>query len=294
MKNFAIISSYKDSETICQMLIRKWNILEEIMSALKIPYQATIVMQKEDYKLSDFNACWILMRSKLNKLKNIPNSTKLAEYVLDGLAERRNQLLENRSMVTALALDPRFCGELSDCQKEIARQTLAECWSHLETENGNNSIELNKSIDDDITVENTTILSKYLGNKGGGNNNRNDINIVQLLNDFIQQDHQFENQTILDFWNSQKSHHPELYQLAEIIFSISPTQVTVERSFSTLSYVFNSRRNQLSEESLETILLIALNKELFETVNQQDIKALNSHLMENTVSKESLMDSRYA
>lgn len=81
--------------------------------------------------------------------------------------------------------------------------------------------------------------------------------------------------TILDFWNEKRNEYPELYELAEIVLAISPTQAMVERSFSTLNYVFNDLRNQLSSELLEDILCTALNEDLFDAVNKEDLNELH-------------------
>lgn len=141
-------------------------------------------------------------------------------------------------MAAAVALDPRFCTEMNSQQKMISIKTLKNLYQHSKTMKTNNEEKAEES-DEDITIENTTILNKYC--------NRNivqSVSIEQLINDFIQKSHDLTNGTILDFWNSKKDEYPELYELAVVILAISPTQVTVERSFSVLSYVFNALRNQ--------------------------------------------------
>lgn len=85
----------------------------------------------------------------------------------------------------------------------------------------------------------------------------------------------FTEKTVLDYWNARKDECKELYKLAEVILSISPTQVIVERSFSTLSYVFNSLRNRLSPKNLDDILIISLNENLFREINDNDLNELN-------------------
>lgn len=59
-----------------------------------------------------------------------------------------------------------------------------------------------------------------------------------------------------------------------IIHAIAPTQITVERNFSVIAYVFNARRSNLSQKLLEDILMIVLNGDLFEIVNQESIDIL--------------------
>lgn len=59
-----------------------------------------------------------------------------------------------------------------------------------------------------------------------------------------------------------------------VIFAISPTQAIVERSFSTMGYVFNERRSMLSKQMLEDILIIGLNSDLFYKNNVDELKSL--------------------
>lgn len=260
------------SEEICEMILIKWDHIEEIVRILKIPYQATIVMQKEDYTLSDFYTCWLLMNRKLTKICAMQNKTTLAQNLLNRLSEREGQFLQNPAMTCAIALDPRFCKTLSAVQKATATENLSNLWKRIHNEieeEGNDSIDLNLS-DADITVANTTLLTQFFEKPS----NPSSINISALINKFAETKHHMENMTILAFWEANKNAFPELHKLSEIIYSISPTQAVVERAFSTLSYVFNARRSRLSEKTLESLLLISLNKELFNSVNDIDREAL--------------------
>lgn len=250
------------------MLLRKWDMVAEIVRILYIPYQATILMQKESYTLTDFYGCWRLMLVKLEKISHMENNTALAQNLLAKMAQREHQFFANPAIVCALALDPRFCGSLTAQQENTAQSELAKLWRRLK--NYNAAASFVESDDDmDKTIEDTTLLMKLLGRA-----TQPTIDLPSIITAFIRTNHNFE--PVLNFWNTNKSKYPELYQLAEIIFAISPTQAVVERSFSTLSYVFNSRRNQLSEKTLENILLATLNKDLFHAVNEDDRNEINS------------------
>lgn len=71
---------------------------------------------------------------------------------------------------------------------------------------------------------------------------------------------------VWEFWKSRKSSHPELYQVASLIFSVPSNQVSVERAFSALRLVLADQRTSLGEEMLEIILLLKLNIQLFNEV----------------------------
>lgn len=77
--------------------------------------------------------------------------------------------------------------------------------------------------------------------------------------------------SVLQYWHSVKEDHPELHKLASVIFSVPPTEVQIERDFSSLKFVFSDRRCSISSERLEEIMLIHLNKDLFELVNHEEI-----------------------
>lgn len=77
---------------------------------------------------------------------------------------------------------------------------------------------------------------------------------------------------ILNYWESRKSADPIIYQLACIVNTIAPTQVTVERAFSILGIVYNSRRTSLEPGLLEHLLIINLNKEMVPSINNRDLK----------------------
>lgn len=54
LKCSAVVTSFKDEVKICQLILHKWNVIIEIVETLKCLYKATIAMQKENYKLSEF------------------------------------------------------------------------------------------------------------------------------------------------------------------------------------------------------------------------------------------------
>lgn len=181
-------------------------------------------------------------------------------------------------------MDPRFCNELDDSQKNIAIPNLINLWERLLHQDTPSveSITLNDtedSSDEYITMANTTILSNFIKRKEGRvSADMRPFDIRRAITSFMVEDHQIPEGTILDFWIINKDKYPELYILAETILTITPTQAVVERSFSALSYVFNSRRNSLSEQMIDDILLISLNKDLFYTIREKDLSSLSDNV----------------
>lgn len=56
---------------------------------------------------------------------------------------------------------------------------------------------------------------------------------------------------------------PELNELANVVYAASSTEVSVERNFSALTFIFNRYRCNLTDEHLNDILFIRLNKHIF-------------------------------
>ena len=76
-----------------------------------------------------------------------------------------------------------------------------------------------------------------------------------------------KNADILVFWEKKKFQYPELYQVAQVLLGVPATQVSVERAFSCLNFVFSERRHNLKDSILEAILLIRLNLFMFKSVS---------------------------
>lgn len=81
-------------------------------------------------------------------------------------------------------------------------------------------------------------------------------------------------ESIFQYWHSRKNQHQKLYELAKCIFAIPPTEVDIERDFSKLNFIFTERRRNLSQEYLEAILRIHLNKDLFFVIKDEELSEL--------------------
>lgn len=65
------------------------------------------------------------------------------------------------------------------------------------------------------------------------------------------------------YWAKKKDEMKELYELSTILNAVPVTQVTVERAFSSLAFILTALRNSMAADTLENILIIRLNKEIF-------------------------------
>lgn len=74
------------------------------------------------------------------------------------------------------------------------------------------------------------------------------------------------NFNVFEYWTQRKSTHPELYAVAMVLLAVPSTQVSVERAFSALSLVLSDHRTTLGEEVLADILIIKLNREVYDVI----------------------------
>lgn len=85
-------------------------------------------------------------------------------------------------------------------------------------------------------------------------------------------------ESVLQFWARDDEAYDELRDVAAAIYAIPPTETHVERDFSALKFIFSDRRSRLSDETLENILCIYLNKEMYLSVNEKQIRKLEESL----------------
>lgn len=95
---------------------------------------------------------------------------------------------------------------------------------------------------------------------------------IEIKVDLFQPDPMPASASALAYWESIKEDNFELYQIAMAIFSVPPTEVQIERDFSSLGWVFSERRTRLRHDLLEDIMIIYLNKELYEIVSLNHLK----------------------
>lgn len=88
--------------------------------------------------------------------------------------------------------------------------------------------------------------------------------------------------SIINLWEEQKRHFPEIYEVANILFSIPPSQAAIERSFSQWGFVFTCRRCNLGSKLLEDILIIKLNKELAYRIFENDLAKTKTNFESKT------------
>lgn len=62
----------------------------------------------------------------------------------------------------------------------------------------------------------------------------------------------------LDFWAKSAAISSKLFKIAQKTFCVSPTSVPAESLFSTLSYIFDDRRQNLAPSCLDALIKVSL------------------------------------
>lgn len=273
-----------EGEILFQILISQGPKLIEIKDILKIAADATVMIQNENFTLSDFFCIWMRMEVRLERLrKNVIQCTNFANIFKQKLDERKRSVLKHPTMLSAIYLDPRLQEELNDNEICIAKTTLANLHQRVIDLESNY---VTNTGDEGGGKQNTS-LEEYFAEKrqqkATENNACERSKFMQLLDSFrfsvnVADTRIVNENSIIYFWEMRKTSNKKLYDVARVIYGIPPSQATIERSFSTLSFVFNEKRGRLAQQTLENILLIKLNKDIAASVNENDMKKLKTNL----------------
>lgn len=230
-----------------------------------------MAIQNPSHTLSDFYCCWIRIQIRLERMKSDPGQvTDLCSSLLDDLRKRKCGLLKHPAMLCAIFLDPRVHREFelqaeNETEFKIAKITLGKLNERIFNlkEDAAPQTDANDSLEQYYN-ENTQLESA----------DERRTQFMESLDHFhrsLQYMKMDKEQSIFDFWKNKKLLFPALYEVACVINAIPPSQATVERSFSTLRFIFGELRTSIDQEKLENILMIKLNSDLALSINENDI-----------------------
>lgn len=285
----AIAHLAKEKNNLCRLMLQKWAVLTEIARVLNVIHTITLALQKNDVNLSDFFGFWQMLELRLSTYANKPNQqTNLAQSLLDAMSARKHVLFDNPAMLVAIYLDPRYRHHIETNPEKVrlAKMTLANLWERIQmikndaeqTLTNTEPINVSSDTSNDDLEYLCAQLDKHYEQQGitsiNSDKTETSINQSELdktgimlkLDEFNPTSCGFRlksNQNVVEYWMQQQQNHPEIFELASIIFSINPTEVPIERDFSRLRHIFGENRCSLSSNRLSDILMIHLNKDLF-------------------------------
>lgn len=244
----------------------EWKEVEILLSILEPFDKYTKRLQAEWCTLSDLYGFWLSLQLKMDQ-----NGNSLAVRIREVMEEYKSSLFDNPITIAAIFLDPRYQRGLTENEKTNAKHFLKCLHNKIEQveainldQNLDENEEANTSFD---AAEVEAHLNLICSEHDNQNLNTNETDIEIKINDFVGtrcsgQMH------VSEFWDKNKTKMPELFKLASTIYSVSPTQTTVERAFSALAIVLSARRTRIADDNLENILLIRLNLNVYNHILQ--------------------------
>lgn len=211
-----------------------------------------MALQRNEYTLSDFFGDWIRMKHNLQKIHH-----PMADSVRQCLIDREDRLLNHKLMISTVYLDPRYNFLLSEAEKETAVAQLTVLWARLNLLNPEQS-----NVPHEVNENDTFAIYLREASKRNESEPSTSSSIVQKIKSFLVRPSIDYKTDIIKYWKSIKAEEPELFQLITLLFSVPATQASVERSFSSLTYIFNNYRARLNPDILTKVLILRLNFDL--------------------------------
>lgn len=245
-----------------------WLRIEELVAVLEFPCLATKAMERRQFCYTDLYLWSKRISLKLDEIIADAPIFEFAATLKANLMEREKSLFKTPIFMAAKYLDPRFKLQLTQTETTIAIETLHELnkqikWKPLASPApglnnidrqieaqllGNIQVQQN---DAQLRVELTLAMANY-----------NAVRVTDINRDAI------------SFWRENKQIYPQLYELAKVVFSIASSISETERTFSAFSYIYNARRMNLLPRNVTSILMVRLNKDLFEQIKDTKINAI--------------------
>ncbi|RVE42487.1 hypothetical protein evm_012859 [Chilo suppressalis] len=239
-----------------------WDALHDLINALKPAKVLTKLLQEEQLTLGDFYYHWSRCYLETSHVQ-VP----LAQLICSHMKIRQMQLMHNSTFVGALYLDPRFQVVLSAEEELLAIRHLNETWLQIlkveadimqtESDNQDTFQAVPVVVDEMESILSQTEQLKRCSQREHYIQTR--ANIRAILENFSAHPRLPSKQNIIQFWKSKELSEPQLYRLANTVIATPATQVTVERFFSSLKFILNDLRYNLSNNIVEDILIIRNN-----------------------------------
>lgn len=244
-----------------------WTEVDRLLSILKYFAVVTEKLQSQNITLSDFFGLWLNIDIKIKRLASTDN---FAASLQSQMEFRKKDLIENPTMFAAVYMDPRYQVLLKEEQKQTAIEYLLKLYGRIQAIKHDENITRHEDVDTSLSFNEVDELIAQARCSHPNQNIENHINtppidIKSILSDY--NDSEPTKTSIFDYWEKNKTIHRELYEIANVIFAVPPTQTSVERAFSALALILSPLRTRLSEKTLENILLIRLNKPVYKEIN---------------------------
>lgn len=192
----------------------EWEVVEEVVSMLEIPFYATKMLQTTEYTLSDFHVEWLLLMNGIDKRASTLSAVEndFPNQLLNSLRKYSSQLLTNPMYAAAIFLDPRFTKTLNITTRTLAISKMMRIWERI-----NQSKEAQHQIpatDKEETFCRFDELEKLLAAAEAVNPNAftsNEDGIHHILEKFANLPREKPSTNVLQYWEKNKEENPELF-----------------------------------------------------------------------------------
>ena len=258
LKNF--ISELLPSCPELNLSLETWQTVDHLIEVL-LPAKILIkTLQYESLTLSDFYAGWVKCTLETMKLAD---KNPFADTLVRAMRNREDKIMHSNILVAALFLDPRYQLLLSRPDRCRAMRHLSFVHDYIaKLEPAPITPSLLPSLEPtQPQTRQSDPLKELLQLRQTALDKGTEFDVDDFILTFNNTPRETfkDGYSIFDFWEHNKMNHPQLYELAKIVYATPATQVSVERSFSVLSNIFSKNRCSISEDMLHSQMIIALN-----------------------------------
>ncbi|XP_062537788.1 uncharacterized protein LOC134206110 [Armigeres subalbatus] len=255
-------------------LTEQWPFIQDYQHAFKPLYICTKTMQEAHVTLPDLYKQWLMALSEVRKLSN----NQFAASLHESLTKRLTNLRNSQAFKMALYLDPRFnfCGSklFTAGEKAEIQEYIISLYERIRRLRPPTSTDNTTSLNVSSTSESTSdsyggfddVMTELFGGSLISNEGSSTSRFMKQLKALEAEERQGHNYDVWNHWLARKHTHPELYAVAMVVLAAPSSQASVERSFSALGLILTDSRTGLGEETLSNILMIKLNRDLFQKI----------------------------
>lgn len=199
---------------------------------------------------------------------NDGSQAKFAKILSETLETRKRMIMNTPLVLSAVYMDPRFRNVLTNNELKIAKETLYKWHVKMQT--------ITTKVPETSVSQPKDSFEEYFAMVNGEQTNHDvaggtlDPVTFALLLEKYEKDHPriHHKKNIHEYWAKHED-FTIVFELAQFIHSIPPTQVDVEKGFSVVGFILSPLRLSLKPEALDDIIMIKLNEDLWHQINKE-------------------------
>jgi hypothetical protein len=238
----------------------EFDLAKNLAKTLDPANKATKKFQHGQLMLPDMYFIWLECFHTVSSPKT--EESELLKLKLDS----RVDLLQNKCLKAVTYMDPRLKSIVSEEERRSNRTFLETFYNLI------NNVEKDNETDGYVEPNNSLSTTDdpfelFLQTQENLQQNNENEPITVEFNKFESVIRIRETDfRIFEYWYSIKKEYPKMLKIAKTLLATPATQVSVERLFSTLAFVVNSNRSNLSKELISDIMLVIIHREKIKNI----------------------------